>query len=128
MTVEGLYDCSILNSIKKILGIMPDCDSFDLDILTCINSSFVNLSQLGVEELEGVVINDAKTTYSDIFYSDSFASLVSTYLAHKARLFFDPPTSSIILENIKELIKEEEFRIMMELTTRKGGKKETCQR
>ena len=36
---------SILTSIKKLLGITEDDESFDSDIITDINSVFLNLKQ-----------------------------------------------------------------------------------
>ena len=39
---------SILNTIKKLLGIDADDDSFDVDITIGINAAIFNLSQMGV--------------------------------------------------------------------------------
>ena len=37
---------SILNSVKKFLGISPEDTSFDDNIIICINSVFTSLSQI----------------------------------------------------------------------------------
>ena len=39
---------SILTSIKKLLGIAEECEDFDTDIIMHINSTFLNLYQIGV--------------------------------------------------------------------------------
>ena len=49
---------SILNSIKKLLGISEDYDYFDSDIIMHINSVFATLTQLGVGPEKGFSIND----------------------------------------------------------------------
>ena len=41
-------DDSILDSIKKILGMPPEYDAFDTDLVIHINSVFGILAQLGV--------------------------------------------------------------------------------
>ena len=41
-------ETSILTSIKKMLGVAEDYTEFDEDIITHINSVFLNLTQLGV--------------------------------------------------------------------------------
>ena len=49
---------SILKSTKKILGISPDDDSFDLDVITHINSAFSVLTDLGIGPDTGFAIAD----------------------------------------------------------------------
>ena len=47
---------SILTSIKKLLGIPEDDESFDTDIIIHINSVFMILNQLGVGPTKGFKI------------------------------------------------------------------------
>ena len=56
---------SILKSVKKILGIYPDDDSFDLDVITHINSAFSVLHQLGVGPSDGFYIEDEEAVWDD---------------------------------------------------------------
>lgn len=51
---------SILNSIKKLLGIANDYKEFDTDIIIQINSVFMILHQLGIGPKEGFHITDEK--------------------------------------------------------------------
>ena len=103
-------DESILDSIKKLLGIDADYTHFDIDIITHINSIFVVLYQLGVGT-EPFSITDNLTTWAE--YLDGRYDLVTvkTYIYLRVRLLFDPPASSAAVEAIKETIRELEFRI-----------------
>lgn len=56
---------SILKSIKKMLGIDPTMDMFDLDICININSALSNLNQIGLGPHEGFFVNGSEETWSD---------------------------------------------------------------
>ena len=56
---------SILLSIKKLLGLAPEYEVFDVDIIMHINSAFSVLTQLGVGPSEGFFITDANACWSD---------------------------------------------------------------
>lgn len=103
---------SILLNIKKLLGILPEEESFDVDIIIYINSVFNTLSQLGVNT-NNAKIKDSKNTWSE-FYSnedDEYIELIKTYMYLKVRLLFDPPLNSSILNSFKETIGELEWRL-----------------
>ena len=89
---------SILQSIKKLLGIAAEYDAFDIDITIHINSVFSILTQLGVE-------------------------MVRTYVYLKVRLLFDPPTSSAAIDSASRLISELEWRL--NVAAENIGKEET---
>ena len=101
---------SILNSIKKLLGIGDDYTHFDIDIMTHINSIFVILYQMGVGT-EPFSISSSEATWA--VYLDGRYELVTvkTYIYLRVRLLFDPPASSAAVEAIKETVRELEFRI-----------------
>jgi hypothetical protein len=103
---------SILNSVKKIVGVSADDTSFDQDIITFINSAFSVLHQLGVGPLNGYFIEDAEDEWEDfIDPDDPNASLVRTYVCMRARMGFDPPTTSYLIGALNEQIREFESRI-----------------
>ena len=107
---------SILTSIKKLLGIVEDCEDFDVDIIIHINSVLVILNQLGVGD-KVFSIKDKSTTWQDYLgekYKD--LSFIETYIGQKVRLLFDPP-SGAVLEAINNSIKELEFRINVAVDT-----------
>jgi hypothetical protein len=56
---------SILDSIKKLLGISDEYTQFDEDIIMHINTVFLNLTQLGVGPEEGFFIEDNSAVWSD---------------------------------------------------------------
>jgi len=102
---------SILTSIKKLLGIAEDYEHFDPDIIMCINSAFSTLTQLGVGPAEGFRIEDESTEWSDFLKDDFRLEFVKTYIHLKAKLVFDPPLSSAVIESINRQISELEWRI-----------------
>ncbi len=102
---------SILNSVKKLLGIAEDYEHFDADIMMHINMALMVLSQLGVGPSPPFMITDRKATWED-FLGDSTDLLgVKTYIYLKVRLVFDPPQSSAAVDVIKENIAELEWRL-----------------
>lgn len=113
---------SILNSIKKLLGIIPDVTAFDQDIIIHINSVFSILASIGVGPENGFRIQSDEEKWPDFLdecdqenpqlYED-----VKTFIYMKVKLIFDPPNNSALLESYNNLIKEIEYR----LYTQSGG-------
>lgn len=104
---------SILNSIKKLLGISEDYDYFDSDIIMHINSVFATLTQLGVGPEKGFSINDESEKWEDFLPEERMLHSVKSYMFMKVKLMFDPPLSSAVIECTKEQIKELEWRLQV---------------
>lgn len=104
---------SILDSIKKLLGIQPEYTSFDEDIIIAINTSFATLNQLGVGPEGGYMIEDNTQTWND-YITTTNLNMVKTYIYLKSRLLFDPPTGGV-LDAIKNQLAELEFRLYVEV-------------
>ena len=104
---------SILNSIKKLLGIAEDYDHFDSDIIMHINSVFATLTQLGVGSEKGFSINDESEKWEDFLPEERMLHSVKSYMFMKVKLMFDPPLSSAVIECTKEQIKELEWRLQV---------------
>lgn len=105
---------SILTSVKKKLGIMEDYEHFDDgDIIDHINTAFFILNQLGVGPDEPFTIEDDTAEWSD-FKEDGSLEAVRSYVAYQVKLSFDPPSSSHLVENINQKIRELEFRLLVE--------------
>lgn len=104
---------SILNSIKKLLGIAEDYDYFDSDIIMHINSVFATLMQLGVGPEKGFSINDESEKWEDFLPEERMLHSVKSYMFMKVKLMFDPPLSSAVIECTKEQIKELEWRLQV---------------
>lgn len=104
---------SILQSMKKLLGIVPEYTAFDDQILLDINAAFSTLHQLGIGPEEGFEIVDGTTTWDSVVTEPRFNSIKS-YVGMKVKLMFDPPTSSFALDALKNQIAEYEWRITSE--------------
>lgn len=102
---------SILNSIKKVLGVAEDYTAFDVDILMHVNSVFSDLHQLGIGPDGGYAIEDTTTEWSDYLEGDLNLNSVKTYMYLRVRLLFDPPTTSYLLNAYKEQIQQFEWRL-----------------
>lgn len=102
---------SILDSVKKVLGIDKDYDAFDVDILMHINTVFSTLHQLGIGPEAGFAIEDASPTWDDYLGGDLRRNDIKTYIYLKVRLVFDPPTTGFLHSSLKEQIQELEWRI-----------------
>ena len=104
-------ETSILTSIKKMLGVAEDYTEFDEDIITHINSVFLNLTQLGVGPEEGFMIEDDTAVWEDFINDSIQLQAVKTYVYLKVKLLFDPPLSSSVTESINRMIAELEWRL-----------------
>lgn len=103
---------SILTSTKKILGVPADDTSFDLDVITHINTAFSNLSDLGVGPAEGFVIEDDSTEWSAYLADDKIQlSRIKTFVHLSVRLVFDPPTTPYLLDALQKQLDECAWRI-----------------
>lgn len=103
---------SILDSVKKLLGIDKDVTDFDTDLIIHINSVFTILYQLGVGPSTPFAIEDGSKTWGDFLSDASMISLVKSYMYLKVRLLFDITTlTSGQVEAFKNQIAEFEARL-----------------
>lgn len=102
---------SILNTIKKMLGVSAADTNFDMDIIVDINMALATLRQLGVGPSTGYMINSATEVWDDFISNDPRLGLIKSYIYYSVKLVFDPPTSSAVITMINEKIKELECRI-----------------
>lgn len=112
---------SILNSIKTLLGIEPDYTHFDKAIIEHINAAFMTLNQLGVGPEDPVVITGDLDTWVVKFGEISHIEAIKTYTHLKVQLYFDPPSTSFVLEAKQRQIAELEFRLAMQENYKKEG-------
>lgn len=102
---------SILKSTKSVLGISESFTAYDTDVITHINSTFSHMNQLGVGPLAGVAIDGDEKKWSELALPVNQLGLVRTYMYLKVRMLFDPPTTSYLLDAMKEQIQEHEWRL-----------------
>ncbi len=109
-------DKSILNDIKKLLGLSETCTDFDTDIILHINTVFMILEQLGVSNKK-FSIKGTENVWSEYLSEDDDLEAIKTYIHLKVRLVFDPPLNSAIIESIKQTINELEWRLNVQVDT-----------
>lgn len=114
---------SILNSTKKLLGILDDYTEFDTDLIIDINSVFMILHQLGVGPRKCFSISSSEDVWDMFFEGRDDLEAVKTYMYLKVRLMFDPPTSSFVLSSIDNQIRELEYRLLLQA---EGGDGREC--
>ena len=104
---------SILISIKTKIGADPEDDTFDGPIIDFINSVFAIMSQLSsnLGHNDGFEITGETETWDDFTSDQTTKAFIKTYIYLKVKLLFDPPASSVLMEQYKESIKELEFRL-----------------
>lgn len=102
---------SILNSVKKLLGITPEYTDFDIDLIIHINSVFMILNQIGVGPDGGFSITSSTETWSEYLGDDYRLESVKSYMYAKVRMMFDPPQNGALSEALNNVISELEFRL-----------------
>jgi len=106
---------SILEQVKKILGLAKEYDSFDTDILIHINTVFSNLTQMGIGPEAGFTIDGYDQLWTDFVTSDELKTQqVKSYLALKVKSLFDPPSNANVAAAMNGSIAEMEFRLYVE--------------
>ena len=110
-------EASILKSTKKMLGIGDDDESFDLDVMTHINSAFSHIHDLGVGPEDGFVVDDADDEWDD-FLPDTDSngksnlvklSKVKIIVFLRAKIVFDPPSTSYVQGSMEKVLQEAEW-------------------
>lgn len=105
---------SILNDIKEQCGIIPDYTVFDNQLIVDINSAFATLHQLGYGPEEGFSIEGQNEEWDDLITSKRF-NFIKNYVIAKVHLMFDPPTSSVAVEQLNKEVDQYEWRITSEV-------------
>ena len=102
---------SILNSIKKLLGMTSDYDCFAKDLIIHINTVFAILPQLGVGPENGFSISADSAIWNDSMEDSPRLEVAKNYIYLKVKLLFDPPTIATVAESTKRLCDEMEWRV-----------------
>lgn len=111
---------NILASVKKIIGVAPNHNTFDDDLMLHINTIFTVLTQLGIGPSDGFILSDKNQTWSE-FISPEFKEFnsVKTYMGLRVKLLFDPPLSSVVTDAVNRSISELEWRLIVAAETEK---------
>lgn len=106
---------SILSSVKKLIGISEEDESFDLDIMFNINAASSTLFQLGVLK-NPYTVTSKEDTYSDLIPggTEDIINQVKMYYVYKTKLGFDSSTlTSTVIQVLEKMINEAEYRLMI---------------
>ena len=102
---------SILDSIKKLLGIQKEYTHFDSDLIMHINTALSVLTQLGIGPTKGFSISDNTSKWKDFIGDDPRLESVRSFIHLKVKLLFDQPLGTACIEAINRQISELEWRI-----------------
>jgi hypothetical protein len=102
---------SILDSVKKILGLDPSYTAFDTDVVLHINTVFNVLNGLGIGPVNSFMIEDNTATWDAFLGADPNLNAVKTYVYLRVKLLFDPPQTSFVIESMNKQIEELEWRL-----------------
>ena len=106
-----LDSSSILDSVKRLLGISRHDDGFDYEIKDMINAEFLTLHQLGIGPEAGFSITGPDELWDDYTDNLHLQDAVRQFIHLRVRMVFDPPASSTVAEAINNRISELEFRM-----------------
>lgn len=104
-------DNSILNFVKRDLGIVPEYTHFDPVIIGHINTALSILTQLGVGPSSGFSISDATAVWTDFIPANPKLELIKSYVSKKVKQLFDPPTTGPLSEAHNKVLDELVWRI-----------------
>jgi hypothetical protein len=102
---------SILDDVKKVLGLDTSYTAFDRDVILHINGVFSTLNQLGIGPDDGYMIEDDTATWDAFIGSDLRLNSVKHYVILRVRMLFDVPGTSFAIDAMKEQIRELEWRL-----------------
>lgn len=112
--MEEILD-SILNTIKKLVGLDKDYGPFDVDLIVAINSALAILFQLGAGPENPYYITGPENTWAEFFGDKPSIEMAKSYIYLRTRLLFDPPTSGVLHEAMERQITEYEWRIAVQV-------------
>ena len=113
---------SILESTKAAMGIVPEYDAFNDQLIMLLNSAFSTLSQIGIGPDDGFFIEDSSTTWDEYLEGKRILNFVIQYVHIYVRLGFDPPQNSFAVQSMKQQLDELTWRINVQ--AEKMNKKE----
>lgn len=104
---------SILKSIKPLVNVVVEDDSFNASLIPHINSAISRLHQLGIGQDPGFEIDSDEAKWSEYLpnASKDIISAVKTNIALNVRLVFDPPQTAHLLTALEKQIEQSDWRI-----------------
>ena len=113
-------DDSILLTIVKMLGIIPDdVSAFNDDIIPLINSAFNLLCSLGVGPKKPFKISTGDETWTDFIPNADYYENVKEYIYLMVKLRWDTPSSGFVTNSIEARIKELSWYLLVQAENEK---------
>ena len=112
---EQVQEEPILPCIKKMLGLDESYAPFDQEIVAQINTVFLALNQLGVGRKNFQITLYQNETWNDFLGDAENMNAVKSYVWTKVKMAFDPPASSVLMDSLKRIAEELEFRLMTQV-------------
>ena len=92
----------ILASMKLMLGMEPEYNAFDTDLIIHINTILGKLTQIAVGPEEGFqldLLNPNSSKWEDFLGTDDkLLNMAKSYMYMQLRIIFDPPQNSFTLD------------------------------
>ena len=104
-------DDSILDNLKRDLGVVVDDDVFDGEIIMAANTAFMTLHQLGVGPSDVFILTDNTQIWNDFTTDVDRLPMIKSYVFIRTRLLFDPPSNSQLASALEDQRKEYEWRL-----------------
>lgn len=102
---------SILETIKKMLGLPKEIEDFDLDLIMFINSALAKLHQIGIGPDWGFEIDGYDQTWSDLAGGDPTFNDVKMFVFLETKIIFDPPQVASLNSAYERQLKEVTWRL-----------------
>ena len=106
---------SILNDIKKALGITEDYTAFDQEIILHTNTAIMFAEQLGLPSFK--ITGKTETWDQYLVGVTKNLEAAKMYLYLQVRLVFDPPANSFVVTAIEKQLQEYAWRINIQKET-----------
>lgn len=104
---------SILESVKKMLGVLIDDTAFDAELISHINAAISELTQIAVGPDEGFLVTGYNEVWSNFVSNVSQMSSAREYIFSKVRLLWDPPSNSFVCDALTKAKDEAYWRLFI---------------
>jgi hypothetical protein len=101
---------TILETTKRQCNIDSEDTSYDLEIITHINTVFFILQQLGIGPAMGFSLIDGTEKWSEFVGADGI-NAVRTYMGLRVKMLFDPPATGPATEAMERQAAQLEWRL-----------------
>lgn len=106
---------SILKTIRSMLIEDDTITDFDPQLIVFINGALSKLYQAGIGDEKQFKISGEDETWSDMLTKDKYLEVIKEYIYLEVKMVFDPPSSSIVMEALKNMANEDYWRITTEI-------------